>query len=128
MTQQAISLFVDNLPKALHWKGLWQVFGRYGEVVDAFIARKVSRGGRRFGFVRFANREDAVVASKRLNGFFLYGFRIFTAFAKFNGRLSYWRKVRRRLPQENEENNEMSKTKQKEKLQADMKEQGESSK
>ncbi|KAK8658924.1 hypothetical protein V6N13_029143 [Hibiscus sabdariffa] len=88
------------------------VFGRYGEVVNAFIARKVSRRGRRFGFVRFTNRDDAVVASKRLNGFFLYGFRISISFAKFNGRSSYWKKVRQRLPQENEENNDMSKTKQ----------------
>ncbi|KAK8577076.1 hypothetical protein V6N13_122071 [Hibiscus sabdariffa] len=80
----------------MHWKELWHAFGRYGDVVDAFIAIKISRGWKRFGFVRFVRRLDAVRAMSRLNGFYLYGFRISVAFAKFNGRSKYWRKVRSR--------------------------------
>ncbi|KAK8699654.1 hypothetical protein V6N13_115737 [Hibiscus sabdariffa] len=92
--EQTTTLFVHNIPTRMHWKGLWHAFGKHGDVVDAFIARKMSRVGKRFGFVRFARRSDADRAMGRLNGFSLYGFRIFVAFAKFNGRSEYWRKVR----------------------------------
>ncbi|KAK8553272.1 hypothetical protein V6N13_105190 [Hibiscus sabdariffa] len=43
VSQQAVSLFVENLPPSLHWQGLWFAFGRHGDVVDAFIARKLSK-------------------------------------------------------------------------------------
>ncbi|KAK8628286.1 hypothetical protein V6N13_063995 [Hibiscus sabdariffa] len=51
---------------------------------------------RRFGFVRFSNNRDADRAIERLNGFNLYGARIEVSYAKFQGRTSYWRKVKPR--------------------------------
>ncbi|KAK8557266.1 hypothetical protein V6N13_013541 [Hibiscus sabdariffa] len=91
-----VTLFVNNLPPFLHWSGLKQVFGRQGDVVDSFIANKLDRLGRRFGFVRFSNNRDADRAIERLNGFNLYGARIEVSYAKFQGRTSYWRKVKPR--------------------------------
>ncbi|KAK8585595.1 hypothetical protein V6N13_050572 [Hibiscus sabdariffa] len=82
-----VTLFVQNLPPKLHWSGLKQVFGRHGDIVDSFIARKLDKSGKRFGFVRFSNWVDADNAIKWLNGFRLYGFRLLVAKAKF------WRKV-----------------------------------
>ncbi|KAL4384541.1 hypothetical protein GQ457_15G028720 [Hibiscus cannabinus] len=55
---------------------LWHLFARHGEVCRAFIARKLSRGGKRFGFVRFSTEEDAKRAMERLDGFTVYGFRL----------------------------------------------------
>ncbi|KAK8582796.1 hypothetical protein V6N13_069564 [Hibiscus sabdariffa] len=83
-----------NLPPSLHWQGLWFAFGRHGDVVDAFIARKLSKKGTRFGFVRYANRRDAYRAIERLDGSFVYGFRISVMLARFNVRTSYWRKTK----------------------------------
>ncbi|KAK8717342.1 hypothetical protein V6N13_044613 [Hibiscus sabdariffa] len=57
-------------------KGLWHLFSRHGEVVATFIARKLSRGGKRFGFVRFKDEVDAGRAMERLNDFEVYGYRI----------------------------------------------------
>ncbi|KAK8671395.1 hypothetical protein V6N13_037991 [Hibiscus sabdariffa] len=57
--QEVVSLFVENLPETLHWKGLWFSFARHGDVVNAYIARKRCRGGKRFGFVRMKNPEEA---------------------------------------------------------------------
>ncbi|KAL4388115.1 hypothetical protein GQ457_09G030790 [Hibiscus cannabinus] len=71
--EQVISLFVENIPKTLHWKGLWFSFARHGEVVDAYIARKLSRGGKRFGFVRMSSMAEAERAIERLHDFSLYG-------------------------------------------------------
>ncbi|KAK8671907.1 hypothetical protein V6N13_038490 [Hibiscus sabdariffa] len=72
-SNQLFTLYVDNISARLHWKGLWFAFGRHGDVEEAFIARKRNAKGRRFGFIRYRNRTDAVRATERLNGFFLYG-------------------------------------------------------
>ncbi|KAL4279774.1 hypothetical protein GQ457_03G001570 [Hibiscus cannabinus] len=65
---QVISLFVQNIPPSLHWKGLWHTFGKHGEVIDTFIARKLDKTGKRFGFVRFNSRCDAERAIEKFNG------------------------------------------------------------
>ncbi|KAK8635913.1 hypothetical protein V6N13_004626 [Hibiscus sabdariffa] len=70
------TLFVENIPENMHWKGLWFSFARHGDVVSVFIARKRSRGGKRFGFVRMKEKEDADIVIERLHGFFLYGSRL----------------------------------------------------
>ncbi|KAK8662178.1 hypothetical protein V6N13_091765 [Hibiscus sabdariffa] len=80
--QGVISLFVENLPESLHWKGLWFAFSRHGEVVNVYIARKRSRGGKRFGFVRMENMRDANRAIQRLNGFILHGSRLVVKIAR----------------------------------------------
>ncbi|KAK8511562.1 hypothetical protein V6N12_038164 [Hibiscus sabdariffa] len=46
---RTISLFVRNIPPALHWSGLRQVFGRHGDITDQFIAGKLDRAGKSLG-------------------------------------------------------------------------------
>ncbi|KAK8663511.1 hypothetical protein V6N13_083327 [Hibiscus sabdariffa] len=77
-----VTLFVHNIPKNLHWSGLRQVFGRHGDIVSSFIARKMDRLGKRFGFVRYSSKVDAERAIERLHGFVLYGSKISVSFAK----------------------------------------------
>ncbi|KAK8655067.1 hypothetical protein V6N13_107659 [Hibiscus sabdariffa] len=60
----------------MHRKGLWHLFARHGDVAATYIVRKLSRGGKRFGFVRLKNEVDAGRAMERLNGFVVYGFRL----------------------------------------------------
>ncbi|KAL4291680.1 hypothetical protein GQ457_14G004930 [Hibiscus cannabinus] len=71
-----VSLYVENLPEHLHWKGLWLSFARHGDVVDVYIARKRSKGGKKFGFVRMKGKVDADRAIERLHGFILYGWKL----------------------------------------------------
>ncbi|KAK8618242.1 hypothetical protein V6N13_132242 [Hibiscus sabdariffa] len=61
--QQVVSVFVENLPKVLHWKGLWHGFARHGDVTDTSIAKKRSKG---FGFVKMRNRSDALRVIERM--------------------------------------------------------------
>ncbi|KAK8703796.1 hypothetical protein V6N13_047442 [Hibiscus sabdariffa] len=84
-----ITLFVSNIPLKLHWSGLRQAFGRHGDLVDSYIAGKLDKQGRRFGFVRFSNEKDALRAVERLNGFKLYGFRLIVQMAKYKARTTY---------------------------------------
>ncbi|KAK8694284.1 hypothetical protein V6N13_071838 [Hibiscus sabdariffa] len=87
-----VTLYVANIPTTLHWSRLRQTFERHGDVVDSFIARKQNKAGKRFGFVRFSNRNGAERAIERLNGFKLYGSRLLVSVARFKARTSYWRK------------------------------------
>ncbi|KAL4348961.1 hypothetical protein GQ457_17G023570 [Hibiscus cannabinus] len=84
MMEGAVSLFVENLPESLHWKGFWFAFARHGEVVNVYIARKRSRGGKRFGFVMMKNLEEADHVIHRLNGTTLYGSRLVVKIARGN--------------------------------------------
>ncbi|KAK8609370.1 hypothetical protein V6N13_061819 [Hibiscus sabdariffa] len=79
----------------MYWKGLWATFGHHGDVVDAFIPRKRSRSGRRFGFFRYLSNTDAERAILRLNGFILFSYRIEVSRAKFGNRTSYRRNINR---------------------------------
>ncbi|KAL4333678.1 hypothetical protein GQ457_07G001200 [Hibiscus cannabinus] len=73
---KSATLFVENIPWRMQWRGLWYMFARHGEVIRTFIAKKLSRGGNRFGFVEFGCQDDANRAMERLNGFSTYGFRL----------------------------------------------------
>ncbi|KAK8612255.1 hypothetical protein V6N13_092374 [Hibiscus sabdariffa] len=86
--------YSDYMCCSANCAGLSQAHKGHGDVMDAFIARKISRGGKRSGFVRYARMSDAERAVERLNGFALYGTKIFVTFAKFKTRQSFWRKVR----------------------------------
>ncbi|GMJ14392.1 hypothetical protein HRI_005108400 [Hibiscus trionum] len=75
-----VTLFV----KKLHWKGLWTLFSYHGDVLDAFIPKKRSRGGHRFGFVRYLKMNDALRAQERLDGFHIFGYRVQVHLARFD--------------------------------------------
>ncbi|XP_039010594.1 single-stranded TG1-3 DNA-binding protein-like [Hibiscus syriacus] len=96
---KVISLFVQNIPIRYYLKGLIQVFGRHGEVVDSYIARRMDRIGKRFGFIRFANKEDADRTRERLVGFSLNGFQLAVKEAKPRERHLQWRKKNFEYPQ-----------------------------
>nr|GEZ16733.1 nucleotide-binding alpha-beta plait domain-containing protein [Tanacetum cinerariifolium] len=49
------SIFVTNFPESFSAKDLFHSCKQYGHVVDTFIPLKRSKGGKRFGFVRFIN-------------------------------------------------------------------------
>ncbi|KAK8609505.1 hypothetical protein V6N13_061953 [Hibiscus sabdariffa] len=72
--------------KTLHWRGLWHMFARHGDVVDAYIASKFNRGGKRFRFVRFEREDAGSRAMERLHGLSVYGYKILVATAKYSGR------------------------------------------
>ncbi|KAK8585600.1 hypothetical protein V6N13_050577 [Hibiscus sabdariffa] len=96
---QIINLFVQNIPLALQWSGLWKIFDRHGNIIESYIARKVDGTGKRFGFVKFKYRVDAKRVIERMNGFRLYGFRLSVTEARYNGKPPTWRKESYRGPQ-----------------------------
>ncbi|GJW42178.1 RNA-directed DNA polymerase, eukaryota [Tanacetum coccineum] len=75
------SFYVTNMPPTLTSKGLWTVCAPYRRLVDAFIANKLSKGGKRFGFIRFLGVNDANVFVKSLSNIWIGSFHLFITFA-----------------------------------------------
>ena len=62
-------LYVGNLPYNTSEEDLRQLFGQYGEVTSAsLITDKMSGRSKGFGFVEFANEEEAQAAVEAVNG------------------------------------------------------------
>ena len=76
-------LFVGNLDRHLRWQELKDFFGQWGEVTYAKIMldRETNRS-RGFGFVVFANDEDAAKAKEEAEGQELEGRELHVDFAK----------------------------------------------
>ena len=64
----AKNLFIGNLPFAMTDDNMLQIFSAYGQVTSANIVKdKMTGNSRGFGFVEFANDEDAAKAIEALN-------------------------------------------------------------
>nr|GEX03083.1 RNA-directed DNA polymerase, eukaryota [Tanacetum cinerariifolium] len=50
-----MSVFINNFPESCSAKDLFNHCKQYGHIVDSFIPNKISKTGKRFGFVRFIN-------------------------------------------------------------------------
>ncbi|GJW28107.1 RNA-directed DNA polymerase, eukaryota [Tanacetum coccineum] len=79
----ATSFFVTNFPESLDAKGLWKEFQPFGRIVDAFIANKRSKIGKRFGFVRFLGVNNADTFVNRLSSIWMGSYHVFVSVAKF---------------------------------------------
>nr|GEV88363.1 RNA-directed DNA polymerase, eukaryota [Tanacetum cinerariifolium] len=79
----ATSFYVSNLPDSLDAKGLWKACLPYGRLVDTFIANKRSKGGKRFGFIRFLGIKDANEFVKTLSNIWIGNFHLYVAVAIF---------------------------------------------
>ncbi|GKC41910.1 RNA-directed DNA polymerase, eukaryota, reverse transcriptase zinc-binding domain protein [Tanacetum coccineum] len=62
----ATSFYVTNFPDSLDARGLWNIFTPYGRLVDAFIANKRSKAGKRFGFIRYLGVTDVTEFARDL--------------------------------------------------------------
>lgn len=76
-------LFVGNLSWDTGADGMREAFSKFGEVTDAFVATdKYSGRSRGFGFVTFANADDAAKAKEEMHNKDLDGREINIDFAQ----------------------------------------------
>ncbi|KAL7228485.1 hypothetical protein ACSBR2_007244 [Camellia fascicularis] len=81
---QMVIMFVDNFPNSMDKEWLMQLCRGVREVQDVFIPKKLSkRSKRRFGFVRFRSKEEAVRAVEVVNGVTVRDCRLFAKLATF---------------------------------------------
>lgn len=85
MTEEK-KLFVGGLPWRMTNEELRDMFAEVGEVTDAFIPRDRETGrSRGFGFVEFANQEDAKAAVEKFDGMEYDGRNLNVNFAQKKG-------------------------------------------
>ncbi|GKA86101.1 RNA-directed DNA polymerase, eukaryota [Tanacetum coccineum] len=79
----ATSFFVTNIPDSLDAKGLWNACTPYGRLVDAFVANKRSKAGKRFGFIRYMGVTDPSSFVRSLSNSWVGNFHLYVSVARF---------------------------------------------
>ncbi|PWA77401.1 DUF4283 domain protein [Artemisia annua] len=74
--------YVTNFPTSLGTKELWDLCDRCGSVADVYIARKLSKNGRRFAFVRFLKVKNKESLIDDLNKIWIGSYHLFAAMAR----------------------------------------------
>lgn len=80
------TFFFTNFPKEWSEKDLWRFFSKQGVVVDVYVARKLNKDGKRFGFVRFIRVTNEKVFERDLNKIWIGNFKLFVSLEKFKRR------------------------------------------
>ncbi|PWA53963.1 hypothetical protein CTI12_AA442730 [Artemisia annua] len=89
MERIATSYFVTNFPESLDAKGLWKQFQPFGRIVDAFIANKRSKNGKRFGFIRFLGIRNEGEFAKVLSNIWMGSYHVYVSIARFQRQSKY---------------------------------------
>nr|GEV05260.1 RNA-directed DNA polymerase, eukaryota [Tanacetum cinerariifolium] len=75
--------YITNFSTTLGSKDLWQLCEKHGTVADVYIARKLSKVGCRFAFVRFLKVNHTGSLIEALNKIWIGSYHIFAAMARF---------------------------------------------
>ncbi|CAH1436636.1 unnamed protein product [Lactuca virosa] len=76
--------FVTNFPPDADVKSLWEECDKVGNVVDIYIARKLSKIGKRFAFVRFIKVKDDLLLEQKLRDIWMGSYHLFAYVARFS--------------------------------------------
>nr|GEX81150.1 hypothetical protein [Tanacetum cinerariifolium] len=75
----ATSFFITNFLTYIDSKRLWVTCESFGRIADAFISKKLSKRGKRFGFVRFLGVSNEEVLARKLSTIWIDSFHLFAA-------------------------------------------------
>ncbi|KAI3684626.1 hypothetical protein L6452_33850 [Arctium lappa] len=79
----ATTFFFTNFPKDWKEKELWRMFSNYGVAVDVYLARKLNKDRKRYGFVRYIRVQNVKELEKDLNKIWNGGYKLFVSVEKF---------------------------------------------
>ncbi|GJY25615.1 RNA-directed DNA polymerase, eukaryota [Tanacetum coccineum] len=79
----AATYYVMNFPKHLTVHDLWKELEGYGRLVDVYIARKLSKQGKRFAFIPFLNVKDEQRLDYKLQSVWVGSFHLFISRTQF---------------------------------------------
>ena len=91
------SFFFSNFPNDAGEKDMVRVFQKWGRVKDVFIARRLNKWGRRFGFVRFYGIRDVERLERELDQIYIGSRKLYVNIPKYR-RSQYDPKKEERKP------------------------------
>ncbi|KAF5783555.1 putative RNA recognition motif domain, nucleotide-binding alpha-beta plait domain superfamily [Helianthus annuus] len=78
------TFYVTNLPGGVSRMVLWRAFQQYGEIKDAYVARKRDSRGNYFGFVRYEGVHDVMTTLQGMNTVRIFEAKVSVSVAKFD--------------------------------------------
>lgn len=84
MERMSMSFFVTNFPHHVTTKDLWSKCAHWGTVCDVFIAKRLSKVGKRFAFVRYIKVNDANKLLSNLNSMWIDKYKVYADLVRFN--------------------------------------------
>ena len=74
MSEYSSIIYVSRLPNGFHEKELSKYFSQFGDLKEVRLARNKKTGNsRHYGFIEFANKDDAKIAQETMNNYLLMG-------------------------------------------------------
>lgn len=89
------SFYFTHFPVEANEKLLWWHFKKWGDVREVYIAKRLNKEGRRYGFVRFKDVKDAKGLELRLDNIFINEHKLYVNLPRFD------RSARQEAPQAN---------------------------
>ncbi|PWA70291.1 hypothetical protein CTI12_AA290280 [Artemisia annua] len=79
----ASKFYITNFPPKWDSKNLWEWCMVHGKLVDVYVANKMSKVGKRFGFIRFMGVGDEVEFAKKLSFEWIGSYHVYVSVARF---------------------------------------------
>ncbi|GKB46478.1 RNA-directed DNA polymerase, eukaryota [Tanacetum coccineum] len=76
-------IYLSNFPTTVGTKDLFHLCDRHARVADVYIARKLSKICKRFGFVRFIKVENQQKLLEDINQIWIGSYKLFASMARF---------------------------------------------
>ena len=77
------SFYFTHFPDEANEELLWRHFKKWGDVREVYIAKRLNKDGRRYGFVRFKGVSDAKGLEVRLDNIFINDCKLFVNLPRF---------------------------------------------
>ncbi|XP_058777091.1 uncharacterized protein LOC131651443 [Vicia villosa] len=104
--KEVISMYISEFPEFYSARELFELFGCSGQVVEVAISPRRNKFGKRFGFARFIDVEDARTLAVRLDNIIIDGRKIHVYLPRFTrvafgsgGRREFLEKAKHPQPQ-----------------------------
>lgn len=85
LSKVSTAYYVTNFPPNHTSQELWSICYNFGKISNVYIARKLSKIGKHFAFVKFLGVIDELKLRKELCGIWIENYHIFSSIARFNG-------------------------------------------
>ncbi|XP_058749783.1 uncharacterized protein LOC131622758 [Vicia villosa] len=83
-----VTIFFSDIPNRINAKGVFDLFGCHGDVVEVVIPPRRNNLGKRFGFARFVGVEEARLLGVRLDNIIIDGKKIHANVPRFERSIS----------------------------------------